>query len=78
MKIRFALVFALLALAMTAVTPPATGAGPAPAMTASLGDCLNRCDDIRAMCDAGCSTSSCHRECRDSAVQCVRTCQAGG
>lgn len=72
MKIRFALVVALLALTMTAATPPA------PALSASISACLDRCDDIRAACDAGCSTSLCHRECRDSAVQCVSRCQTGG
>ena len=78
MKIRFALAFALLAFAMTAATLPTTGAEPAPAMSASINDCLDQCDEIRATCDAGCSTSQCHRECRDSAVQCVRRCQTGG
>jgi hypothetical protein len=69
MKIRFALAFALLVLALTAATPP---------LAASISACLDRCDEIRAMCDAGCSTSQCHRECRDSAVRCVRRCQTGG
>jgi len=78
MKIRFALVFALLAFTLTAATPPTKGAGPAPALSASISACLDRCDDIRAACDAGCSTSLCHRECRDSAVQCVSRCQTGG
>jgi hypothetical protein len=71
MKIRFALALALLALTLAAATPP-------PALPASIAECLDRCDAIRATCDAGCSTSQCHRECRDSAVQCVRRCQTGG
>lgn len=76
------LAFALLALVMTAPAPAPTEIAPelalpdlAPAAPVfQLNPCFQECQAIREECDAGCSTTQCHRECRDSAVQCMSNC----
>lgn len=90
MKTRPALAFALLALVLIAAAPAPTEIAPelvlpdlAPAEPIGIGEpaplpqlnpCITQCLEIREECDAGCSTSQCHRECRDSAVECVSHC----
>lgn len=90
MKTPRALAFALLALVVIAAAPAPTqiipelalpGLAPAdpsgigaPAPLPKVNPCILQCLEIRQECDAGCSTSQCHRECRDSAVECVSHC----
>ncbi|HWM93874.1 MAG TPA: hypothetical protein VN493_24155 [Thermoanaerobaculia bacterium] len=90
MKTPSALAFALLALVMIAAAPAPTGIAPAlalpglapadptrigePAPLPKINPCFEQCLEIREWCDAGCSTSQCHRECRDSAVECISHC----
>jgi hypothetical protein len=90
MKTLPVLAFALLALVAITAAPAPTGTAPelalpglAPADPTGIGTpaplpqvspCLSQCLAIREECDAGCSTTQCHRECRDSAVQCVSHC----
>lgn len=89
MKILPVLAFVLLALVMSAAAPAPTEITPeidSPSLTPAnpgidepsplpqLNSCFTQCQDIREWCDAGCSTSFCHRECRDSAVECMSHC----
>jgi hypothetical protein len=90
MKTPSALAFALLALVMIAAAPAPTetapeiaspGLAPAaptgieePAPVFQINPCFAQCIAIREECDAGCSTTQCHRECRDSAIQCMSNC----
>ena len=90
MKTPTALAFALLALVMIAATPAPTESAPElalpelapadpigicePAPVFQINPCFAECIAIREECDAGCSTTQCHRECRDSAIQCMSNC----
>lgn len=90
MKTLRALTFALLALVVVAAAPAPTETVPeislpdlapadpigieAPASLPQLNSCLAQCLEIRRECDANCSTTQCHRECRDSAIQCISNC----
>jgi hypothetical protein len=90
MKTPPALVFALLALVVITAAPAPTEIAPevalpglAPANPTGIGataplpkvnPCFTQCLAIREECDAGCSTTQCHRECRDSAVECISHC----
>lgn len=48
--------------------------GPAPLPQFQINPCFALCIEIREECDAGCSTTQCHRECRDSAIECMSHC----
>jgi len=63
-------------LALTCLAPAdTTGIGePAPLPQFQFNPCFAECLAIREECDAGCSTTQCHRECRDSAIQCMSNC----
>lgn len=90
MKTPPALAFALLALVVIAAAPAPTEIAPelalpglapadpteigAPAPLPQINPCFAQCLEIREECDAGCSTSQCHRECRDSAIECISHC----
>jgi hypothetical protein len=89
MKTPTALAFALLSLVWIAAAPAPTQITPeldlpdfesadpgicAPAPQFQVNPCIEHCEDIRRWCDANCSTSLCHRECRDSAVECMTQC----
>ena len=90
MKTQSALAFALLALLLIAAAPAPTETAPelslpdlASTYPAEIGTpdplfranpCFDQCLAIRAQCDANCTTTQCHRECRDSAIQCLSQC----
>ena len=81
MKTLLALAFALLALVMVAAAPAPTEIAPADpagiceaAPVFQFNPCFAHCLEIREECDAGCSTTQCHRECRDSAIACMSNC----
>jgi len=87
MKTLAALAFALLALVTFAASPAQAETAPEPALPAAdpagicepapvfqINPCFAACLAIREECDAGCSTTQCHRECRDSAIECMSHC----
>jgi hypothetical protein len=61
-------------LALPSLAPAAPAGIGTPAPLPQLNSCFTQCLAIRDECDAGCSTTQCHRECRDSAVQCTSNC----
>ena len=61
-------------LALPSLAPAAPIGIGTPAPLPQINPCLAQCLAIREECDDGCSTTQCHRECRDSAVQCVSHC----
>ena len=63
-----------LVLSDPAPADPAVIGAQAPAPLPKVPPCFDECMEIRAECDAGCSTTQCHRECRDSAIQCLSNC----
>jgi hypothetical protein len=56
---------------LTPADPPEIGT---PAPVPQTPTCFEECTAIRAECDANCTTTLCHRECRDSAIQCLSDC----
>jgi hypothetical protein len=61
-------------LALSCLAPAAPTGIEEPAPVFQINPCFAQCIAIREECDAGCSTTQCHRECRDSAIQCMSNC----
>ena len=63
-----------LAPATESFTPADPAEIGTPAPVPQTPTCFQECMAIRAECDANCTTTQCHRECRDSAIQCLSNC----